>query len=87
MDGITTNRQENGSGSFRILSPSVDAVNEFHISISGLPIEAGQIPPAAWRITTPRAAPTNITARCTISFKNNAGWTPTTGLTTAKSRC
>ncbi len=42
VDGITTNRQENGSGSFSILSPSVDAVNEFHISIAALPIEEGR---------------------------------------------
>ena len=41
IDGITTNRQENGSGSFNILSPSVDAVNEFHISIASLPIDEG----------------------------------------------
>lgn len=41
VDGITTNRQENGSGSFNILSPSVDAVNEFHVSIASLPIEEG----------------------------------------------
>ena len=42
VDGITTNRQENGSGSFGILSPSIDAVNEFHISLSGLPAELGR---------------------------------------------
>ncbi|MDR3736997.1 MAG: carboxypeptidase-like regulatory domain-containing protein [Acidobacteriaceae bacterium] len=42
IDGITTNRQQNGSGSFGILSPSVDAVNEFHVSISSLPIEEGR---------------------------------------------
>lgn len=42
IDGITTNRQQNGSGSFGIMSPSVDAVNEFHMSISGLPAELGR---------------------------------------------
>ncbi len=42
VDGITTNRQENGSGSFDIVAPSVEAVNEFHISISGLPAELGR---------------------------------------------
>jgi hypothetical protein len=42
VDGITTNRQQNGSGSFGIISPSVDAVNEFHVSISSLPIEEGR---------------------------------------------
>ena len=42
VDGITTNRQENGSGSFNILSPSVDAVNEFHVSIASLPIDEGR---------------------------------------------
>jgi hypothetical protein len=42
IDGITTNRQQNGSGSFGIMSPSVDAVNEFHVSLSGLPAELGR---------------------------------------------
>jgi hypothetical protein len=42
IDGITTNRQQNGSGSFGIMSPSVEAVNEFHISLSGLPAELGR---------------------------------------------
>jgi hypothetical protein len=42
VDGITTNRQENGSGSFGILSPSVDAVNEFQVSIASLPIDEGR---------------------------------------------
>jgi len=42
IDGITTNRAENGSGSFGIVSPSVDAVNEFHITLSGLPAELGR---------------------------------------------
>lgn len=42
VDGITTNRQQNGSGNFDIIAPSVDAVNEFHISVSGLPAELGR---------------------------------------------
>ena len=42
IDGITTNRQQNGSGSFGIMSPSVDAVSEFHITLSGLPAELGR---------------------------------------------
>ncbi|HTW81786.1 MAG TPA: carboxypeptidase regulatory-like domain-containing protein [Terracidiphilus sp.] len=42
VDGITTNRQENGSGSFEILAPSIDAVNEFHVSLSGLPADIGR---------------------------------------------
>lgn len=42
IDGITTNRQQNGSGSFGILSPSVDAVNEFQVSIASLPVEEGR---------------------------------------------
>jgi hypothetical protein len=42
VDGITTNRQENGSGSVDILTPSVDAINEFHIDLSGLPAELGR---------------------------------------------
>lgn len=42
VDGITTNRMENGSGSVDILTPSVDAVNEFHVELSGLPAELGR---------------------------------------------
>ena len=42
VDGITTNRQENGSGSVDILTPSVDAVSEFHVSLSGLSAELGR---------------------------------------------
>jgi hypothetical protein len=42
VDGITTNRQQNGSGNFDIIAPSIEAVNEFHISISGLPANLGR---------------------------------------------
>jgi Carboxypeptidase regulatory-like domain len=42
VDGITTNRQENGSGSVDILTPSVDAVTEFQVSLSGLPADLGR---------------------------------------------
>ncbi|HEV2215142.1 MAG TPA: carboxypeptidase regulatory-like domain-containing protein [Terracidiphilus sp.] len=42
VDGITTNRMQNGSGSVDILTPSVEAVNEFHVSISGLPANLGR---------------------------------------------
>ena len=42
VDGITTNRMENGSGSFDIVAPSIEAVNEFHITLSGLPAELGR---------------------------------------------
>lgn len=42
VDGITTNRQQNGSGNFDIIAPSIEAVNEFHISISGLPADLGR---------------------------------------------
>jgi hypothetical protein len=42
IDGITTNRQQNGSGSFGIVSPSVSAVSEFRVSISGMPAELGR---------------------------------------------
>ena len=42
VDGITTNRMENGSGSFDIVAPSVEAVNEFQVSLSGLPAELGR---------------------------------------------
>ncbi|GGA73560.1 hypothetical protein GCM10011507_26430 [Edaphobacter acidisoli] len=41
IDGITTNRMENGSGSFDIVAPSVEAVSEFHIDLSGLPANLG----------------------------------------------
>jgi outer membrane receptor protein involved in Fe transport len=42
VDGITTNRMENGSGSFDIVAPSIEAVNEFHIDLSGLPADLGR---------------------------------------------
>lgn len=42
VDGITTNRMQNGSGNFDILAPSVEAVNEFHIDLSGLPASLGR---------------------------------------------
>src|SRR6185437_6847316 len=42
VDGITTNRQENGSGGFEILAPSIEAIQEFHISLSGLPANLGR---------------------------------------------
>ncbi|MGD0911241.1 MAG: carboxypeptidase-like regulatory domain-containing protein [Terracidiphilus sp.] len=42
LDGITTNREENGSGSFGIVNPSMDAVYEFHISIANVPISEGR---------------------------------------------
>ena len=42
VDGITTNRQENGSGGFEILAPSVEAIQEFHVSLSGLPANLGR---------------------------------------------
>jgi hypothetical protein len=42
IDGLTTNRQQNGSGSFGIISPSPDVINEFHVSISSMPIQEGR---------------------------------------------
>jgi Carboxypeptidase regulatory-like domain len=42
VDGITTNRQENGSGSVDIVTPSLEAVSEFHVELSGLPAEMGR---------------------------------------------
>jgi len=42
IDGITTNRQQNGSAGFGTVSPSVEAINEFHVSLSGLPAELGR---------------------------------------------
>ena len=42
VDGITTNRMENGSGSFDIVAPSIEAVNEFHIDLSSLPADLGR---------------------------------------------
>ncbi|MGA8273579.1 MAG: TonB-dependent receptor, partial [Candidatus Sulfotelmatobacter sp.] len=42
VDGITTNRQENGSGSFDIIAPSVESIQEFHVDISGMSAEYGR---------------------------------------------
>ncbi|MGB7189940.1 MAG: hypothetical protein WBD10_07385, partial [Acidobacteriaceae bacterium] len=42
VDGITTNRMQNGSGSFDIVAPSIEAVNEFHVTISGMPADLGR---------------------------------------------
>ncbi|MGO8757466.1 MAG: carboxypeptidase regulatory-like domain-containing protein [Terracidiphilus sp.] len=42
LDGITTNREENGSDSFGVVNPSMEAVYEFHISISNIPISEGR---------------------------------------------
>jgi hypothetical protein len=42
VDGITTNRQENGSGSFDIIAPSVESIQEFHVDISGMSAEFGR---------------------------------------------
>lgn len=42
VDGLTTNRQENGSGGFEIVAPSIDAIQEFHITLSGLPADLGR---------------------------------------------
>jgi hypothetical protein len=42
VDGITTNRQENGSGSFDIVAPSVESIQEFHVDISGMSTEFGR---------------------------------------------
>jgi hypothetical protein len=42
VDGISTLRSENGSGGFDGLSPSVESVQEFRISISALPAEIGR---------------------------------------------
>ena len=42
VDGITTNRQENGSGSFDIVAPSVESIQEFHVDISGMSAQFGR---------------------------------------------
>ena len=42
VDGITTNRMENGSGSFDIVAPSVESIQEFHVDISGMSAEFGR---------------------------------------------
>jgi hypothetical protein len=42
IDGITTNRAENGSGGFDSISPSVEAIQEFRITTSGLPADIGR---------------------------------------------
>ena len=78
VDGITTNRMQNGSGSFDIVSPSVESIQEFHVDISGMSAEFGR--------TTRRAPePTNITVRFSI-FSRMPRWTATTGSTTATRR-
>jgi len=42
VDGITTNRMENGSGSFDAVAPSVESIQEFHVDISGMSSEFGR---------------------------------------------
>ncbi len=42
VDGITTNRAENGSGGFDGISPSIEAIQEFRVSISALPADIGR---------------------------------------------
>jgi len=42
VDGITTNRMQNGSGSFDIVAPSVESIQEFHVDISGMSAEFGR---------------------------------------------
>jgi hypothetical protein len=42
VDGITTNRSENGSGGFDGISPSIEAIQEFRVSISALPADIGR---------------------------------------------
>jgi hypothetical protein len=42
VDGITTNRMENGSGSFDVVAPSVESIQEFHVDISGMSAEFGR---------------------------------------------
>lgn len=72
VDGITTNRQENGSGSFNILSPSVDAVNEFHVSIASLPIEEGRTTGGVANFNTKSG--TNDYHGMVYEFYKNAGF-------------
>ena len=42
VDGISTLREENGSGGFDGLSPSVEAISEFRLSITSLPADIGR---------------------------------------------
>ena len=42
VDGITTNRMENGSGSFDVVAPSVESIQEFHVDISGMSAAFGR---------------------------------------------
>lgn len=42
IDGITTNRMENGSGSFDIIAPSLESIQEFHVDISGMSAQFGR---------------------------------------------
>lgn len=41
LDGISTQRSENGSSSFDQTTPSVEAVQEFRVDITGMPAEYG----------------------------------------------
>ena len=72
IDGITTNRQENGSGAFGIISPSVDAVSEFHITLSGLPAELGRTTGGISNFNT-KGGTNNLHGKAYV-FAKNAGF-------------
>ncbi len=42
VDGISTLREENGSGGFDIYAPSVEAISEFRVEVTALPAEYGR---------------------------------------------
>ena len=79
VDGITTNRAENGSGGFDGISPSVEAIQEFRISISALPPTSAGPPGESPTLT-------RVMERITITgpfmiFTRMRRWTGTTGST------
>lgn len=71
LDGITTNREENGSDSFGVVNPSMDAVYEFHISISNLPISEGRTTGGLANFNT-RGGTNNYHGAAYMFYKNAA---------------
>jgi Carboxypeptidase regulatory-like domain len=71
LDGITTNREENGSGSFGIVSPSMDAVYEFHVSVANLPVSEGRTTGGLNNFST-RGGTNNYHGAAYMFYKNAA---------------
>ena len=82
VDGITTNRMENGSGCFDILTPSGRCGERIPRRAFRPARRIWAAPPAASPTSTPRAAPTSITDRSTTSTRTPRSM-GTTGSTTA----